>query len=232
MRQENYRSHTSCRPADIHVPPLLDPRGDERRKTLSSEEWRRKILDIPSDPHDVTALLLAWRKGDEGALDQIVPRVHDELQKIARRCMRGERRDHSLQATALLNEAYLRLVDVRQVNWQNRVHFLAMSARIMRRVLVESARARQYKRRGAGGTRVPLEEALVITDGPDPDVIALSEALDAFARIDQRKSRVVELRYFGGLTVEETAEALGVSVETVARDWKLARAWLRRALGG
>src|SRR5262245_28144538 len=146
--------------------------------------------------------------------------------------MRGERRDHSLQATALLNEAYLRLVDVRQVNWRNRVHFLAMSARIMRRVLVESARARQYKRRGAGATRVSLEEALVVTDGPDPDVIALSEALDAFARIDERKSRVVELRYFGGLTVEETAEALGISAETVARDWRLARAWLRRELGG
>jgi len=146
--------------------------------------------------------------------------------------MRGEHRDHSLQPTALLNEAYLRLVDVRRVNWRNRVHFLAMSARIMRRVLVESARARQYKRRGAGAARVPLDETLVVTDGPDPDVLALSEALDAFARIDERKSRVVELRYFGGLTIEETAEALGISQETVARDWRIARAWLRRELGG
>jgi RNA polymerase sigma factor (TIGR02999 family) len=146
--------------------------------------------------------------------------------------MRGERRDHSLQATALLNEAYLRLVDARRVNWQNRAHFLAMSARIMRRVLVESARARQYKRRGAGAARVELDEALVVTDSLNPDVIALSEALDTFAEIDERKSRVVELRYFGGLTVEETAEALGISVETVARDWRLARAWLRRELGG
>ena len=209
--------------------------GKPCHRTVSrwpSRGWQRKIPGIPADPHDVTALLLAWQAGDEDALERIVPRVHDELQKIARRCMRGERRDHSLQATALLNEAYLRLVDVRQVNWRNRVHFLAMSARIMRRVLVESARARQYKRRGAGATRVSLEEALVVTDGPDPDVIALSEALDAFARIDERKSRVVELRYFGGLTVEETAEALGVSAETVARDWRLARAWLRRELGG
>jgi RNA polymerase sigma factor (TIGR02999 family) len=177
-------------------------------------------------------LLLAWQAGDEAALEQIVPRVHDELHKIARRCMRGERRDHSLQATALLNEAYLRLVDVRRVNWRNRVHFLAMSARIMRRVLVESARARQFKRRGGGAARVSLEETLLVTNAPDPDVVALSEALDAFARIDERKSRVVELRYFGGLTVEETAEALGISVETVARDWRLARAWLRRELGG
>jgi RNA polymerase sigma factor (TIGR02999 family) len=176
-------------------------------------------------------LLLAWQAGDRGALEKIVPRVHDELRKIARRCMRGERRDHSLQATALLNEAYLRLVDVRRVNWQNRTHFLAMSARIMRRVLVEAARAR-YSRRGADACRVTLAEGLLVGEPPDVDVIALSEALDEFAQIDQRKSRVVELRYFGGLTVEETAEALGISAETVARDWRLARAWLRRKLGG
>jgi RNA polymerase sigma-70 factor (ECF subfamily) len=194
--------------------------------------WRRKILAIPADPHDVTALLLAWRAGDEGALERIVPRVHGELQKIARRCMRGERPDHSLQPTALLNEAYLRLVDVRRVNWQNRTHFLAMSARIMRRVLVEAARARRYRRRGADACRVTLAEDLMVSEPPDVDIIALSEALDEFAQIDQRKSRVVELRYFGGLTVEETAEALGISAETVARDWRIARAWLRRELGG
>lgn len=177
-------------------------------------------------------MLLAWRAGDEGALEKIIPRVHDELRKIARRCMRGERRDQSLQPTALLNEAYLRLVDVRGVNWQNRTHFLAMSARIMRRVLVEAARARRYRRRGADACRVTLAEGLVVSEPPDVDIIALSEALDEFARIDQRKSRVVELRYFGGLTVEETAEVLGISAETVARDWRIARAWLRRELGG
>jgi RNA polymerase sigma factor (TIGR02999 family) len=177
-------------------------------------------------------LLLAWRGGEEGALEKIVPRVHDELRKIARRCMRGERRDHSLQATALLNEAYLRLVDARKVNWQNRTHFLAMSARIMRRVLVESARARRYRRRGADACRVTLTEGLLVGEPADVDIVALSVALDEFAQIDQRKSRVVELRYFGGLTVEETAEALGISPETVARDWRLARAWLRRELGG
>jgi RNA polymerase sigma factor (TIGR02999 family) len=146
--------------------------------------------------------------------------------------MRGEKHDHSLQPTALLHEAYLRLVDVRRVNWQNRTHFLAMSARIMRRVLVESARARRYQRRGAGASRVSLGEGLLVSEAPDVDVIALSDALDEFARIDQRKSRVVELRYFGGLTVDETAEALSISPETVARDWRLAKAWLRRELGG
>ena len=176
-------------------------------------------------------MLLAWQAGDEGALERIDPRVHDELRKIARRCMRGERRDHSLQETALLNEAYLRMIDVRRVNWQNRTHFLAMSARIMRRVLVEAARARGYRRRGADACRVTLAEGMLISEPPDVDVVALSEALDEFAQIDQRKSHVVELRYFGGLTVEETAEALGISPETVARDWRLARAWLRRKLG-
>ena len=146
--------------------------------------------------------------------------------------MRGERRDHSLQPTALLNEAYLRLVDVRRVNWQSRAHFLAMSARIMRRVLVEAARARQYQRRGGGASRVSLDEGLLVGKAPDVDVIALNDALAEFARLDERKSRVVELRYFGGLTVEETAEALSISPETVARDWRLAKAWLRRKLAG
>jgi len=155
------------------------------------------ILGIPADLHDVTALLLAWRAGDERALERIVPRVHDELQKIARRYMRGERRDHSLQATALLDEAYLRLVDARRVNRQNRAHFLAMSARITRRVLVEAARARRYRRRGADACRVTLAEDLLVSQPPDVDIIALSEALDEFAQIDQRKSRVAELAILG-----------------------------------
>ena len=146
--------------------------------------------------------------------------------------MRGERADHSLQTTALLNEAYLRLVDVSRVNWQSRTHFLAVSARIMRRVLVEAARARQYHRRGGGAARVTLDEALLVAEPPDVDVIALNDALDELARIDKRKSRVVEFRYFGGMTVEETAEVLAVSPETVARDWRIARAWLRRRIEG
>ena len=146
--------------------------------------------------------------------------------------MRGERADHSLQTTALLNEAYLRLVDVSRVNWQSRTHFLAVSARIMRRVLVEAARARQYQRRGGGAARVTLDEALLVAEPPDVDVIALNDALDELAQIDKRKSRVVEFRYFGGMTVEETAEVLAVSPETVARDWRIARAWLRRRIEG
>jgi RNA polymerase sigma factor (TIGR02999 family) len=146
--------------------------------------------------------------------------------------MRGERGDHSLQTTALLNEAYLRLVDVSRVNWQSRTHFLAVSARIMRRVLVEAARARQSLRRGAGAARVTLDEALRVAEPPDVDVIALNDALDELAQIDKRKSRVVEFRYFGGMTVEETAEVLAVSPETVARDWRIARAWLRRRIEG
>jgi len=146
--------------------------------------------------------------------------------------MRGERADHSLQATALLNEAYLRLVDVSRVNWQSRTHFLAVSARIMRRVLVEAARARQCQRRGGGAARVTLDEALLVAEPPDVDVIALNDALDELAQIDKRKSRVVEFRYFGGMTVEETAEVLAVSPETVARDWRIARAWLRRRIEG
>ena len=177
-------------------------------------------------------MLLAWQAGDQAALQEIVPQVHEELRRIARRCMRGERHDLSLQPTALLNEAYLRLVDVRRMNWQNRTHFLAMSARIMRRVLVEAARARRYRRRGSDPCRVTLAEGLLQTGPPDVDVIALSDALDEFAGIDERKSRVVELRYFGGMTVEETAAALAISPETVARDWRIARAWLRRRIEG
>jgi RNA polymerase sigma-70 factor, ECF subfamily len=178
----------------------------------------------------VTDLLLAWRAGDETALARLTPLVHQELQRMARRCLRGERAGHSLQATALVHEAYLRLVDVQHVNWQNRAHFLAMAARLMRRVLVDAARARRSQKRGGGVLPVSLSDA-----GHHPekgeDVVALDEALHALAEVDERKSRVVELRFFGGLSVAETAAALTVSPETVMRDWKLARAWLRRELG-
>ena len=177
-------------------------------------------------------MLLAWRAGDEAALQQIVPQLHGELQKIARRCMRAERGGMTLQATALINEAYVRLIDARRINWQNRAHFLAMSARIMRRVLVDAARARHAQRRGADAARVTLDEGHLVADTPEVDVLVLHDALEEFARLDERKSRVVELRYFGGMTVEETAEALDVSPETVARDWRLAKAWLRRRIEG
>ena len=185
---------------------------------------------IPDQSPDVTALLLAWRSGDDSALGQLVPLVHDELRKIARRCLRGEHAGQSLQATALVNEAYLRLVDARLVNWQNRVHFLAMSARLMRRVLVDAARARRAAKRGRGVAAASLESLDVAAPEPFVDVLALEDALTALAMVDPRPSQVVELRFFGGFSVEETAEALGVSVRTVINDWNTARAWLRHEL--
>jgi RNA polymerase sigma-70 factor (ECF subfamily) len=180
----------------------------------------------------VTGILLKWREGDEAALDELVPIVHDELRRIARRCMAGQRVGHSLQATALVNEAYLRLLDVQQVNWQNRAHFLAMSARLMRRILVDFARSKGYQKRGGGAVKVTFDEGLPVAAEPAQDLVALDDALEALARIDDRKSRVIELRFFGGLSVEETATVLAVSPETVMRVWKLAKAWLMRELRG
>ena len=178
----------------------------------------------------MTALLRAWREGDEAALDALMPLVHDELRRIARRCLHGERANHSLQATELVNEAFLRLVDIQQIDWQNRTHFLAMSARLMRRVLVDLARARGADKRGGGAIRVTLNEAAIDGFAPNADVIRLDDALKALAALDDRKSRVVELRFFGGLTADETAVALQVSSKTVLRDWEFARAWLQREL--
>ena len=180
----------------------------------------------------MTGLLLAWGTGDEAALDRLLPIVHGELRRIARRCMAGERKGHSLQATALVNEAYLRLIDVQHVNWQNRAHFLAMSARLMRRILVDYARSKGYQKRGGGAVKVTFDEGLPVAGERGPDLVALDDALEALAKLDERRSRVVELRFFGGLSVEETASVLKVSPETVMRDWKLAKAWLLRELRG
>ena len=177
----------------------------------------------------VTNLLLEWRAGDEEALARLTPLVQQELQRIARRCLRGERPDYSLPPTALVHEAYLRLVDTRQVNWQNRSHFLAVAARLMRRVLVDIARSQRRRKRGGGAVQVSLSEGLRTTEQPY-DLLTLHDALEALAALDPRRSKVVELRFFGGLDVKETAAALNVSPETVMRDWKLARAWLRREL--
>lgn len=181
---------------------------------------------------EVTGLLLAWGEGDDTALERLVPLVEQELHRIARRCMAGERAGHSLQATALVNEAYVRLIDVQHVNWQDRAHFLAMSARLMRRILVDWARTKQYQKRGGGAVKVTFTDALAVADEPGHDLVALDDALEALAKFDERKSRVIELRFFGGLSVEETASALGVSPDTVMRDWKFAKAWLLRELGG
>jgi len=177
----------------------------------------------------VTRLLLAWKAGDETALAQLTPLVYAELQQIARRCMQGERMNRRVDATELVNEAYMRLVDARHMNWQNRAHFLAMSARVMRRVLVDLARTRRAQKRGGGAQQISLDDALV-TSEKGQDLVALDDALDALAKLDHRKSRVIELRFFGGLSIDETAMVLKVSPDTVMRDWKLGRAWLRRAL--
>lgn len=186
----------------------------------------------PPPPRPVTELLLAWGRGDESAFERLMPLVHDELRRLAHREMARERPGHTLQTTALVNEAYLRLIDASRVRWQDRAHFFAMSARLMRRILVDHARARDAHKRGGDVRRVSLDDAIPLAPERGADLAALDDALQALAAVDERKSRVVELRYFGGLSVEETAEALGVSPETVMRDWKMARAWLLRELSG
>ena len=183
-------------------------------------------LDTP----DVTALLLAWGNGDQGALDRLVPRVHDELRRIAQRAMARERDSHTLQPTALVNEVYLRLVDMKQVHWNDRAHFFALSARLMRRILVDLARSRGYQKRGGGAVMVCLDDTEPAVPVRPDEFVALDEALERLAQIDPRRGRVVELRFFGGLSVDETAEVLKISRHTVMRDWVLARTWLFREL--
>jgi RNA polymerase sigma factor (TIGR02999 family) len=173
---------------------------------------------------------MEWGRGDEEALDRLIPLVYQELHRIACRCMAGERVGHSLQATALVNEAFVRLVDGKAVAWTDRAHFLAVCARVMRRILVDHARARTYQKRGGRAVRVSFDEALMVTSVSGPDVVALDEALVGLANLDERKSRVVEMRFFGGLTVEETAAVLNVSAATVMGDWRFAKAWLRREM--
>ena len=180
--------------------------------------------------HDVTRLLAAWREGDDKALDSLMPLVQDELARIARRHMGRERPDHTLQTTALVNEAYLRLVNQDGVDWQSRAHFFAASARIMRHILVDHARTRNYNKRGGGAVKVSFDEAVVVAQDRAPELIALDEALTKLAEMFPRKAQVVELRYFGGLSVEETAEVLGVSNVTVRREWDSAKAWLYQSL--
>jgi RNA polymerase sigma factor (TIGR02999 family) len=186
----------------------------------------------PSDSsgRTVTELLLTWNAGDESAFHRLIPIVHSELHRIAYRCLAGERPGHPLQATALVNEAYLRLVDTRSMNWQNRAHFLAMAARLMRRILVDFARSKQFQKRGGGAVVVTLIDDVMLSAEPGRDLVALDDALAALSKVDERKSQVIEMRFFGGLSVKETAEALKISPETVMRDWKLAKAWLRRQL--
>ena len=179
---------------------------------------------------DATELLLAWSNGDHSAFDKLVPLVYQELRALAQRYMRHERPDHTLQATALVNEAYVRLIDVNRIQWQNRSHFLAVAAQTMRRILVEFARHRHRQKRGGDMMRVTIDNAEDIAQEKGADLVPLSDALSALATFDQRMSQVVELRFFGGLSVQETADVLSVSPETVMRDWKTAKAWLLREL--
>jgi RNA polymerase sigma-70 factor (ECF subfamily) len=184
-------------------------------------------------PQDITRMLIAWSNGDREALDRLIPAVYTELRRQAARHLRRERQGHTLQTTDLIHEAYLRLVDQKNVRWQNRAHFYAVAAQLMRRILVDHARRRRRAKRGGSAARLPLDEGLVVAaEKSNVDLLALDEALGRLAAIDARQSQIVELRYFGGLSIEETAEALGVSPTTVKDDLNVAKAWLRREMGG
>jgi RNA polymerase sigma-70 factor, ECF subfamily len=206
------------------------PSQSSSPSVVGSTEQRLGLMAGPSSL-EVTQLLLAWSQGEQTALEKLVPLVYAELRRVARRHMYQERPGHTLQTTALVNEAYLRLIDARQVRWQNRAHFFAVSAQLMRRILVDFARSRRYQKRGGGAQKVTFDEAVVASPVQSPSLVALDYALTALAVTDARKSKVVELRFFGGLSVEETAEVLKVSPDTVMRDWKLAKAWLAREMG-
>jgi len=191
---------------------------------------RKKDEMTAPSTQPVTLLLLAWRQGDQAALERLVPMVYQELRRLARRYLAGQRPDHTLQASALVNEAYMRLIDCQLVNWKDRAHFFAVSAQMMRRVLVEFARSRNYQKRGGGAQKVSFDEALVVSHERGKDLIALDTALQVFTATYPRQSRVVELRFFGGLSVAETAQVLQVSTITVMRDWQFAKSWLAHEL--
>jgi RNA polymerase sigma-70 factor, ECF subfamily len=180
--------------------------------------------------NEVTQLLVAWGNGDQTALEQLMPLVYSELHRLAHRYIKKERPGHTLQTSALLNEAFLRLVDQRDVHWQSRAHFFGIAAQMMRRILVDYARSRRYAKRGGDQRQVSFDEEVIVSRQTSADVVALHEALNELAVIDERKSKVVELKFFGGLSIEETAAVLGVSEGTVMRDWTLAKAWLRIAM--
>ena len=182
------------------------------------------------DPSEVTQLLVAWSNGDSSARDALMPLVHDELRRLAHRYMGRERGNHTLQTSALVNEAYLRLIDQKDMHWQNRAHFFGIAARMMRRILVDYARKRGFAKRGGNLQAVPLDQVMVVSPERAAEVVALDDALKGLAEHDQRKSQIIEMRFFGGLSIEETAEVLGVSPGTVMRDWTFAKAWLRREM--
>ena len=180
--------------------------------------------------HELTQLLISWGQGDQSAIDQLMPLVRAELRRLARNYMARENPGHTLQTSALINEAYIRLVDQQNVPWQNRNHFFAVAAQVMRHILIDHARRHCYAKRGGGARKIPLDEVTVMTDRRAEELVALDEALNALAALDSRKSRIIELRFFGGLTIDETAEAMKISPITVTREWRTARAWLRREI--
>ena len=188
--------------------------------------------DPPRQEHEITQLLAEWREGNQAALDDLYPLVYDELHRLARRYMSREKKGHTLQTTALINEAYVRLVDQRNVHWANRSHFFAISAQIMRRILIDHARRHAYAKRGGGARQVSLDETATVVSGDLSEFLRLDEALKSLAELDPRRSQVVELKYFGGLNNDEIAEVLKISKNTVIRDWNMARAWLYRQLTG
>lgn len=185
---------------------------------------------MPVLPNEVTQLLLSWNQGDRDALDRLIPLVEAELRRLARRFMRRERGDHTLQTSALINEAYVKLVDQQNVHWQDRAHFFAVAAQIMRHILIDHARKHQYAKRGGGAEKVPLDEIDELSDQRAAELIAMDDALRDLATADPRKSQIIELRFFGGLSIEETAEVLDISPATVTREWRMARAWLHHAM--
>ena len=183
-------------------------------------------------PHEITQLLAEWSDGNQTALNKLYPLVYDELHRMANRYMKRERQDHTLQTTALIHEAYVRLVDQKNVHWANRAHFFAISAQIMRRILIDHARGHAYAKRGGGAQKVSLDETAIVASGPASNMLLLDEALNRLAEMDPRRGQVVELRYFGGLNNEEIADVLKISENTVTRDWNMARAWLYQELSG
>lgn len=185
---------------------------------------------MESSPNEVTRLLLNWSQGDRASLDKLVPLVHDELRRLARHFMRQERAGHTLQTIALVNEAYIRLIDQRSVRWQNRAHFFAIAAQLMRRILVDHARSRRYAKRGGDARQVSFDEAAIVSPERSTELVAIDDALTGLAAHDPRKSQIVELRFFGGLNIEETAEVMGISPTTVQREWRSAKAWLYQAI--
>ncbi len=207
----------------------MDGKCSASQFSLDSARHGQDGMERKTSSASVSELLLAWSEGDNTALGRLTPIVYKELRCLARRYLRGERREHSLQITALVNEAYIRLVDYDRIKWQDRVHFLAVSAQVMRRILVEHARRHNLKR-GGGVPHISLDEVAVVDGGRATNFVALDDAINALAQIDPRKAQVVELRFFGGLSVEETAEALGISCVTVMRDWSTAKAWLYREM--